>query len=293
MDAVRRVVVATDFSPGSDAAVRRAVQLALAHGACLDLLHAFDVGAWRGLRDVFDPRRLAGEASDDARWRERLTTTAAALAAETGLEVAAPFGVGAPASAILAHLESSHAAVLVIARRADPGLPGVGSTLLRVLRGAGVPVLVVRGRDEDGVGRVMSAVDLRETSHRVAAAAVRLFPAAHHHLVCALDPAWEREVWRGAAGAAAMPAALRDLHSATVAQLDALARGLSADATTPVVTEVVQAVPVRALLARAAALRVDCVTVGRHAQGPWADRMLGSTALDLVHHLDCDVLVVP
>lgn len=58
MTTIRSIVVATDFSPGATAALERAVQLAVAHGASLRLLHAFDVSAWHSLKGVFDPQRL-------------------------------------------------------------------------------------------------------------------------------------------------------------------------------------------------------------------------------------------
>ena len=43
MTAIRSYVAATDLSPGSNAAVERAVSLAATHGASLRLLHAFAV----------------------------------------------------------------------------------------------------------------------------------------------------------------------------------------------------------------------------------------------------------
>lgn len=58
MTMIRTIVAATDFSPGSHAAVERAVQPAEAHGASRRLLHAFDVSAWHSLKGVFDPQRL-------------------------------------------------------------------------------------------------------------------------------------------------------------------------------------------------------------------------------------------
>ena len=45
MMAIRSYMAATDFSPGSNAAVERAVSLAVTHGASLRLLHAFTVAA--------------------------------------------------------------------------------------------------------------------------------------------------------------------------------------------------------------------------------------------------------
>ena len=58
-------------------------------------------------------------------------------------------------------------------------------------------------------------------------------------------------------------------------------------------TVVLDATVSRALIEQAATLSADCVAVGRHGQGVLAERLLGSTALDLIHHASSDVLVVP
>lgn len=298
MDSVRRVLVATDLSPGSEAAIDRAVLLARAHGACVELVHAFDAGAWHALQRVFDVQRLGGDAPPDVALRERLSARAGALAAATGLEVEAHFGAGEPAALIEARAKATRAAVIVIARRADPATPGVGSTLLRVLHTASRPVLVVRGSDGRAYERVLTAVDLRELSRRAAEVAVGLFPAAVHRLLCVIDPAWERERWRRKPALeqdpAQAPASLepQSLQALAQQQLDRLAQALSARPDTRVVAEVAEAVPVRAIVGQAAFWPADCVVVGRHGQGLLADRLLGSTALDVIHHTTRDVLVV-
>ena len=292
MNAVRRVLVAIDFSPGSDMAVERAMMLAQLHGARLDLLHAFDVRAWHALQAVFDVHRLSGEVPSDVALRERLSALAESLAARSGLDVAAQFGLGEPAAAIVSQVEARHAAVVVLARRSDPETPGVGGTLLRVLHRAPCPVLVVKVPPARGYERVLSAVDLREVSRRAAAAAVELFPAAAHRLLCAVDPAWERELWRRAAAPGQTRVEGPSLHATAMQLLDALAQPLALHVSGKLDTEVVDAAPVRAIVDRAAAWPADCVVVGRHGQGRLADRLLGSTALDLIHHTGGDVLVV-
>jgi len=41
----KRLLIGTDFSPRADAALRRALQIASAHGATLTLFHAYNAGA--------------------------------------------------------------------------------------------------------------------------------------------------------------------------------------------------------------------------------------------------------
>lgn len=295
MRAVQRVVVCTDFAAGSDAAVERALQLARDHRAVLDLLHAFDTGVLRRLGAVFDPRRLSGEVPPDVTLRERLQAEARQLAERGGVEVQPSFGVGDPASALEGHVRMHGPAVAVLAHRADPEVPGVGGTLMRVLRAVSCPVLVVRARAGAGgpcpaYRRVLSAVDLREVATRAVATALGLFPQAEHRLVTVVDPRWESALWpRGDGPAEPAPPSLRD---EAARRLQALAAELPRAEGARLAWQVHDGVPARVLTDQAGAWGADCIAVGRHGQGLLAERWLGSTTLDLIHHGGRDVLVV-
>jgi nucleotide-binding universal stress UspA family protein len=293
MQPIRRVLVATDFSVGSEAAVARAARLARAHGACVDLVHAFDAGAWQALRAVFDLGRLSGQPAPEAGLRERLQALAAALAAQDGLAVDSHFGVGGPAAVIEARAKAMNAAVLVIARRSEPAAPGASGTLLRILRGAPCPVLVTRAGPPAAYGRVLTAVDLREVSQRAAESALALFPKAAHRLLYVIDPQWEREMQRGHGDGAPLGELIASLHARAQPRLEALAAELAAASGAVVDAAVVEAIPALGIVQHAATWPADCVVVGRHGQGLVADTLLGSTALDAIHHSGRDVLVVP
>jgi len=293
MGPIRRIVVATDFSAGSDAAVERALQVARAHAASLELLHVFDVSAWHSLRAVFDTQRLVGEVPQDLALRDRLRALADSLAEQTQFEVSASFEVGDAVPAIEAHVKKTGAALLVLGVRADPEAPGLGSTALKLLRAVPCPVLVVRPYSTQPYGNILSAVDMRDVSERVADTAVTLFPAARHRLFFAVDPQWQREVWRATGAQSAMQSMHESLHAQAVHHLDQLAKTLSGKAEHTVIAEVVESSPVHAVVARAESLPADCVAVGHHGQGLLAERLLGSTAQDLIHHTARDVLVVP
>jgi len=295
MKPIRRVVVATDFSPGSMQAVERAALVARAHGACLDLLHTFDASAWKSLRSVFDMKHLAGAAPREAEQRQRLDTLAESLAAQAGLDVETHFGLGVPAEAITARVKATHAALVVAARRSIPDAAGAGSTLLRVLRSVPCPLLVVRTAAASAYERVLTAVELQELSLGAAALAIDLFPKSEHCLLHVIDSAWEHEVWRGRAGAEAFDATLRAIHGRDTQQLQALVQdlGLPPEVRLQSQVAVVEAIASRGIIERAAAWPADCLVVGHHGHGRVADALLGSTALDAIHHAACDVLVVP
>jgi nucleotide-binding universal stress UspA family protein len=295
MHPVRRVLVATDFSSGSAAAVARGVRIARLHGARLDLVHAFDVGAWQALRRLFDLGHLAGERSTEVLLRERLQALADELAAREGVAVDSHFGLGAPAAVIEARARAMNAALLVIARRSEPAAPGASGTLLRMLRSAACPVLVIRAAPLADYGRVLCAVDLRERSRHAAALSLAMFPHALHLLLHVIDPQWEREVRGGHAEPAPLGELIASLHGLATQRLQDLAGELAAAAGPQAQVEavVVEAIPAMGIVQHAATWPADCVVVGRHGQGLAADKLLGSTALDAIHHSGRDVLVVP
>lgn len=293
MTTIPSVVAATDFSPASQEAVRRAVSLAAAQGVPLCLLHAFDVSAWHSLKGVFDGQRLAGERPPDVVMRQRLTDLSASLAEQTGIEIGVHFGVGPAAKVIDTYVHAHAGALIVIGSRAEPALSGLGSTALKVVRSPACPVLVVRAAAGRPYEKILSAVDLREGSARAASLAVDLFPAAHHHLLYALDTSSGSAAWDGGLDSEQLRLMHGSLHDQAERELQQFAQRLSARTRYPVAAVVADDVPARAILVGAANLRADCVVVGHHGQGTATDSFLGSMAQHVIYAALSDVLVVP
>lgn len=292
-NALRRILVATDFSPGAAAAVDRAVQLSRAHGAALDLLHVFDVGAWHSLKGVFDAQRLTVDPPPDVATRQRLSDLAVKLAGDAGLQVEAHFSVGVAAERIVAHARERGCALVVVGARADPGWLGLGGTASKVVRAPGCPVLTVRLNAARPYERVLIAVDLRDGSLKASQFALRLLPEAHHHALYAVDPALDRDLRIGGLGQEYIRLLHDSAHAHARRELDQLASGLSRDARHPVSAEVVDDVRSRAIVQRAASMPADCVVVGHHGEGALTERWLGNMAQHVLHHTHRDVLVVP
>jgi len=290
MTKIRSVVVATDFSTASDAAVRRAWRLAAEHDASLCLLHSFDSNASSSLKGAVDPQRVTLESSSEGRTRQRLADFATSLAAQTGLKVGVHFGFESPAGLIAAYVGSHEDSLVVIGSRAEPTVSGLGSTALKVVRRPACPILIVRATKDRPYETVLSAVDLREGSVRAASLAVTLFPAAHHHLLYALaaPPAgWDAD------GVEARRLLHESLYARVEHDLREFAGRLSGAARHPLAAVVADDVPARAILVGAANLAADCVVVGHHGQGTATDSYLGSMAQHVIYAALSDVLVVP
>jgi nucleotide-binding universal stress UspA family protein len=287
-----RILVATDFSPGSSAAVDRAVHLAAVHGASLHLLHAFDVSAWHSLKGIFDTERLSIDPPPDVRMQRRLAGWAASLAEQTGFKVEAHFGAGPPQRVIEAYVRAHAITLVVVGSRADPAVAGLGSTASKLVRSPACPILIVRGAESRSYEKVLSAIDLRKGSDRALDFALSLFPSAQHYLLYAfeqtLDPlrvsGFDNEL---------IEKILGSMHAKAAAELEQLARSLSARTVHPVVADVADDVPARAILVCAADLPADCVVVGHHGPGAGNEGFLGNIAQHVIQYTTRDVLVVP
>lgn len=290
---IRRILVATDFSPGAAVAVDRAVQLARAHGAALDVLHVFDVSAWHSLKGVFDAQRLTVDPPPDLATKQRLSDVAAKLAADAGLEVRAHFTTGKAAERIVALARERGCELVVVGARADLGWLGLGGTASKVVFAPSCPVLTVRLNAALPYERVLIAVDLREGSLQASQFALRLLPDAHHHALYAVDPALDRDLWIGGLGEEHIRVLHDSMRARARAELGQLAGSFSREARHPVSFEVLDDVRSHAIVQRAAALPADCVVVGHHGDGSLPERWLGNMAQHVLQHTDRDVLVVP
>ena len=283
MSDVRTIVVGTDFSAASKAAEERASQLAATHGAALRIVHA---------------RPLAVEGSQpdssrDDRLRQRLNALAASLSERTGIEATARLGEGSPADVINANARADGASLVVVGSRADATISGLGSTAAKVVRTPACPVLTVRSSGSHGYRRIVLATDMREGAARAATFALTLFPSAHHHLLHALDPAAGGDASSEDVPADQLSADHRRRYRHAKTELKKLAERLSSMTLHPVVADVAEDVPARAVLVYAANLAADCVVVGHHAGQPDPELILGSLAQHVIYSSISDVLVVP
>ena len=294
MASISHIVVATDFSKASVAAVERAGQLAVIHGAALCLLHALDEGARTERKSVPDARRQAARpAPAEPPLQQRLADAAAALARQLSVEVTTHCEAG-PAPRVIAAYARAHAgSLVVVGSRADPELTGLGSTASRVVRMPVAPTLIVRATQRRPYRTILSAVDLREGSLRAVSLAVDLFSQAHHHLLYVLDSELPTPPSASEQAEEQLRSEYASLRTQADLDLRALAQHLSARAAHRVRAVVADDVPARAILVAAANLGADCVVVGHHGRGPATDRALGSMAQHVIHSALSDVLVVP
>ena len=142
----RRIVVATDLSPASHAALEEAVRWLSAGAQVVVLLHVFDVSPWaladkqelsqKALRRVTD-EAIGAASSVLLRMREEV------FGGLSGVEVAAVQFDGA-AAGVCAYAKAYEADLVIVSSRGRPQRHGVGPSVIEgILRDAPCRVLVV------------------------------------------------------------------------------------------------------------------------------------------------------
>jgi nucleotide-binding universal stress UspA family protein len=144
MQVAQKILCPIDFSPGSDAALARAVELARRLPAKLELMHVYQ------LPTLVQPELSMGIGSlyvDEliARLREALDERCARLGQE-GVEASSYVAEGFPADCIARRASESGCALIVMGTHGRSGVRRMllGSVAEQVVRSSPVPVMTVR-----------------------------------------------------------------------------------------------------------------------------------------------------
>jgi nucleotide-binding universal stress UspA family protein len=140
---IKRIIVATDFSEGSDTAMEQAIGLASALGASLDLVHVLDPAL------LTTPAGLGGVAMGDADVLIERIDEALASRVErvqrAGLVCQSDSLDGFPPREIVRHARKTGADLIVLGTHGRTGIAHaiMGSTAERVVQRSSCPVLVI------------------------------------------------------------------------------------------------------------------------------------------------------
>jgi nucleotide-binding universal stress UspA family protein len=281
----KRIFMATDLSARSDRALARAAQLARAWNASLAVTHAVEA-----------PRVARAEqpTADAPAWRRpepRSQTLERRLRADLeaeGVAATASVVLGSAPDAVLQAAADSRADLVVLGIAKDAPLDRVqhGSTTDAFVRRSRLPVLNVRSRARGAYRHVVVASDFSEPARHALQLAARWFAGArltlfHAYLPPGSSPSASsppRESWRKAA------------EQQCAAHVAAAALAPQAQGALQCVLEHGQAGPLLANYVDST--DVDLVVLGSQGRSGIARALLGSTAENMLHSLDCDTLVV-
>lgn len=289
------ILVATDFSETAEAGLDWAIDLAKAHGASIDLVHALVMP--NEAADYIPSSHHLGEELQQAALN-RLDESAG-RARDRGIEVKPELLLGLPSRNIVKAAAASPAADLIVI--GTRGLTGIrhlllGSTAERVVKNAKCPVLSIHPNDVEKhrpLETILIPTDFSEDAELAIAAATRLLPAGGTKARLILLHAYHLPFEYTAYGA--VPTSfdyLADAEGEALEQLKTKAADLAEEGLT---VEVVakEGYPPDVIVGEAKAAQADLIAMGTQGRSAIANLLLGSTAERVVQHAECPVLTVP
>ncbi len=302
-ESVSIIVVATDFSPGSDLAIERAALLARQSDADLWLLHVFDDGLWATIKNIYDAERWAATEPILAA-RDRLSQLSREIAGRYGIRVHGETRTGRVATEIVAFADAQSAQLLVVGEHGEDWISDtvLGGTALKVLEKTNIPVLVVctpaKGVDRErpasaGYAHLLVAVDFSEPAERAARQVIRLFPEARFSLVNAYLIPFEGRMRLAGASNADIERYRAEERLRVEQRMRGFIERLAAPGELRSSTQFVRQSPATAIREQAERIGADLIVLGKHGGSVVEERLLGSVTRNVLYDAGRDVLLVP
>ncbi|MEM7228656.1 MAG: universal stress protein [Planctomycetota bacterium] len=279
------ILLATDFSGHSNAAMSCAMELAKVHGARLAFVHAVD---GRSIQDV--PLKL----QDDI---DRKLTALLDATKGSGIESIGHNAAGKPWEVIAAAQKTYDAELIIVGAKGHGTFPRLhlGSTADRVVRTSEVPVLCVHHGDEGklfSLRTIVVAVDFSDGSCGAVEAARRLAANATWPVRIVLLHAFHIPIEYSMGVAAAIigedPA---KVESESRAALEKIAGPLRSQGhEVDVVCR--EGYPASVISDVSAEEEADVIALGTHGRSGLHHVLIGSIAERVLHHASCPVLTV-
>lgn len=286
----QRVLVATDFTPGSGVAVSRAARLPLGARATLTLAHVLPrSGA---------PSMDAHAASVAAAALETAAARAARILARRGLDnvtIHTVLARGSAGTELAKRAKRTRAELLVIGRHGRRGITSLflGSTASRVLHNSRVPVLIVQRRSAKAYAQPAVAVQLDGSSREAAVGLLRVVhaPRPPISLVHATPIPFDFPMRMvGATSGEVVRYRARAMREARLALRELISSIRSGNVTWKINVEFGE--PRDILVRLVCGTRIDLLAMGTHGRAGIRRTILGSVAESVLGAVPCDVLIV-
>lgn len=281
---MKRILVATDFSPRSDRALRRATLIARQLGASLTLLHIIDAD---------QPARLV--AADRAEATALLRETAETLRTGDGIDAEALVEVDDVDTGILAAAEKVGAELIILGphrRRLRDVF--VGTTVERVVRRTRLPLLVAAQPPSAPYERTLLALDFDEASKSAArmALAMGMFDTMDVIVMHAFDAPAERMLRGALDTAGAVEDYVESERRLAAESLGELVRELGLPPTHHRVVGMI-GTPARSIHECASNEDAHLIVLGTNQRKGLERLLIGSVTEDVIREQHRDVLIIP
>ena len=277
---LQRLMVATDLSLHADFAVRRALQLATAHEAEVDLVHIIEEG-------------LPAEAQNElmAASEKRVQEQLAKFQVPDNIKVTIDIVAGRPELDIVEQAARSGADCILLGfldRVLEENRVIEGTLAETIIRGSKMPVLLVKNDPGGPYRTAVVGVDLTPLSAPAIRMATLIAPEAALHFVHSYGDEEEAPDEK-------LEAAKTEELKAFIAGARHLLPETAVGKSLPVTSVSFAAKhgrPLYVLKNELEATQAELVVLGTHGRTGWARTTMGSVTTDVIDECRCDVLVV-
>ena len=279
-----RLLVGVDLTEQSRIAFSRAVELARACGGSLTLMHVTS--------DLLPPKLVDAH---DSYARDVLEEHVLKARAEGVGQVAQMIVYGRDYEQLIEQACKDQSDLIVVGRHRPASLVQdmLGTTVDRVLRLGGIPVLAVQHKAERPYNSVLVAVDFSPASRRALEQAVRWFPQARIAAVTAYGSPRRSLLAGNAAARRSVAETHRLALNGFLAEVGQALEPEQAAAVARIVPVVDHGWAEDVILRAVEASKPDLLVIGTHARAGIGHAVLGSVAEWVLVEAPCDVLAVP
>jgi universal stress protein E len=279
-----RLLVGIDLTERSRNAFSRAVQLASAGRGSLALVH---------VTSELLPQKLL--AAHDSYARDVLEEHALKARAEGVGHVEQSIVYGRDYEQLIEQAKKDRSDLIIVGRHRSSSVlqDMLGTTVDRVLRLGGIPVLAVQRKAEEPYNSILVAVDFSPASGRALEHAVRWFPQARIAAITAYGSPRRSLLVGDGAARQSVAETQRLALKGFLAEVTQRLGPDHAAAAGRVVSTVEHGWPEDVILLAVERDKPDLVVIGTHARAGLGHAVLGSVAEWVLVEAPCDVLAVP
>lgn len=294
---MKTLLVATDLTAGSDAAILRALSLSDELEARVSVLHVVErptvaARVEQQLRALLGSTAATLEQGEVAAVQDAEQALRARLSgvSRERRSVEWTVSVGSPAASIAERAAAVDAELIVVGPGSRAGV--LGSIAERVVKRSARAVLIARSTAPAPYSSVLVGVNFSDASLRALELARQLTPGARCVVVFASEPIFEQRLrWAGAddAARASFRNQLAELVAHDLSQLVGVRPGIDQ----PPEAYVRFGLAADVITEHARLLRADLIALGATSVGGIGQHLIGSVAARVARESDRDVLLIP
>ena len=292
MEKIQRILVATDFSPRADRAVRRAALLAAEHEAELYLLYVLPAFPLEVFKRLIAETPLETEQRLYNRAKLALQNRAEILGAN-GIRVNHHVAIGRAHIEINRYAERHHADLIVMGDQGETFAQELflGTTASKTLRTGHYPLLIVKQEPKGKYEHVLVPVDFSQNSLNALEVALKVTAQTPIHVLHAVEMPFGQKMKQAGFNAERVDLYRNKMLSHAREGMEKIVIDYAHGETR--VTSIIEYGHAPEMIReKTQSLDIDLVVIGKRGQTELDEALFGSVTKHVLYETPCDVLVV-